>query len=422
MAKRHGREALRGVEVQVLDLISQVLTADQWAELLKGPLERAADRGNGGLAQKLIAAGARIGDALQAAVRGGHGEAVNVLLEGGASFETKSTKYGRTPLHIAAEEGKPEMVQLLMRKGADKDALDGNEWTPLYTSAYYGSEAATVALLAGGADVNLESGHGKTSVIHIAAEDTHVDILRAVIEHGADVDAADGTYQNTALHLAAQSNRAEAIDVLVEAGAEIEARDSGGGTPLHSAATHLSLEALSALLKHGAQANAQDDDLETPLHVAVTNGGIHGAAEAVELLLRSGADETILNKNGKTAADILGAGVEEEDRLAENVELVYKLLANAPADKAWRRRGYLALCRAHPDRLHRAQESGTAHSGAGRTTLSCAKLARAETSRSYERVAGGTRGGRSSGEWAVVMARVLRLEEEGVFRNIVGFI
>lgn len=34
---------------------------------------------------------------------------------------------------------------------------------------------------------------------------------------------------------------------------------------------------------------------------------------------------------------------------------VGKLLANAPADKAWRRRGYLVLCRAHPDRLQQNQ-------------------------------------------------------------------
>lgn len=54
---------------------------------------------------------------------------------------------------------------------------------------------------------------------------------------------------------------------------------------------------------------------------------------------------------------------EEEDRLAEDVERVHELLVNAPAVRAWRRRGYPVLCRAHPDRVHQKQEVSTLYSG-----------------------------------------------------------
>ena len=70
--------------MQTLDLIFQVLMSGQWAELLKDPLDRAAGQGNRGLAQKPVAAGAQIGDALHKAVRGGHGRVVNDLLESGS--------------------------------------------------------------------------------------------------------------------------------------------------------------------------------------------------------------------------------------------------------------------------------------------------------------------------------------------------
>ena len=53
--------------------------------------------------------------------------------------------------------------------------------------------------------------------------------------------------------------------------------------------------------------------------------------------------------------DMIGLAVEEEDHLVEDVERVRELLANAPADRAWRRRGYLVLCRAHPDRVQQNQ-------------------------------------------------------------------
>ncbi len=97
----------------------------------------------------------------------------------------------------------------------------------------------------------------------------------------------------------------------------------------------------------------------------------------VDFLLRSGANETILDSDGKTAADIVGEGVYEMVRW--DVERVRKLLANAPADRAWRRRGCLVLCRAHPDRLGQTPEmTRSAHPGIGRMTRSVATLARTE--------------------------------------------
>ncbi len=38
-------------------------------------------------------------------------------------------------------------------------------------------------------------------------------------------------------------------------------------------------------------------------------------------------------------------------RVPEHEQRVRNLLARAPADRAWRRRGLMVLCRAHPDRL-----------------------------------------------------------------------
>lgn len=148
-------EALRGVERQTLELIAEVLTWEEWAALLKAPLERAVARGNRDLAQKLVEAGAAFGDALHEAVEGGHPLIVNDLLkEYEADVETEDER-GRTPLHIAASHGKPEMVQLLLLEGADMDALESREFTPLFLAIENKNMATALALLAGGADVSI---------------------------------------------------------------------------------------------------------------------------------------------------------------------------------------------------------------------------------------------------------------------------
>eukprot|EP00752_Nemacystus_decipiens_P016350 g14622.t1 len=302
---------LRGAEVHAFDVIFEVLTSRQWAELLKAPLERAAVKGKRGLAQKLVGAGADVGDSLHAAVGGGHVDIVSDLLESGASTAAKDGS-GDTPLHVAVEHGEAEMVQLLLLKGADKDSFDSHGMTPLYLAAEEGHIAPALALLAAGADMSLPCGRMRTLAIHAAAAQGHVEILKAVIEHGADLEALDDE-KETALHQAAWHGHTDAIDVLVEAGANVEARNWLGGTPLHNASDGLSREGLKKVM------------------------------------------------------------------------------------------------------------SGTHQADTGRCTRGCGKLARSEMSRD-ETVGGSTVDRSNDCDWAVVVAKVLQLPEEGIFRTIVGFL
>lgn len=177
--------------------------------------------------------------------------------------------------------------------------------------------------------------------------------------------------------------------MLLGAGANMEARDELGCTPLYHAAVNLSREALPSLLKHGATANTQGDSLNTPLMMAAAFAGRQGgAAGLVECLLRAGADETIVNNDGNRAVEELGNEVEEEaDRLAEDVERVRELLAIAPADRSWRHRGYLVLCRARPHRVQQGHMmiSGTHRIDTARGTRTCAELTRSAGSRGTAR-------------------------------------
>ena len=83
------------------------------------------DQGNRGSAQKLVGAGAEIGTALHAAVRGGHGEVVSDLVESGAPLNDKDSKC-ETPLHVAVRRGRTAMVELLLINGAAKDVFAEN--------------------------------------------------------------------------------------------------------------------------------------------------------------------------------------------------------------------------------------------------------------------------------------------------------
>lgn len=58
-----------------------------------------------------------------------------------------------TPLHEAAYHDKVEATQILLKYDADRNALDGNGWTPLYIATLQSSVKMIIYLAANGASV-----------------------------------------------------------------------------------------------------------------------------------------------------------------------------------------------------------------------------------------------------------------------------
>jgi TonB family protein len=69
--------------------------------------------------------------ALMHAVRGGHEETVEVLLEHGANVHSENND-GGTALHVAAEYGRTAIAEALLKAGADYEARDALGRTPFY--------------------------------------------------------------------------------------------------------------------------------------------------------------------------------------------------------------------------------------------------------------------------------------------------
>jgi ankyrin repeat protein len=98
---------------------------------------------------------------MMAALRG-HVPWVVRLLDKGARIEGAvgsegTDARGWTPLHYAASAPDAKAVELLLARGARKDARSPNGTTPLMMAAQYGDEAAVDLLLKQGADVSLRN-------------------------------------------------------------------------------------------------------------------------------------------------------------------------------------------------------------------------------------------------------------------------
>ena len=124
----------------------------------------------------------RFGDtALMAASLKGQVAVARVLLENGAELNPP----GWTPLHYAAFDGRTEMIKFLLDKGAEKNAVAPNEFTPLMLAVRNGHEEAAWALLYGDPDVNYKTRSTGDSALTLATKRGYVPVVNLLKRAGA---------------------------------------------------------------------------------------------------------------------------------------------------------------------------------------------------------------------------------------------
>ena len=191
------------------------------------PLYYAALLGFRDLAEHLIsehpehvnARGGMHGTPMHAAVYAEHTNILSLLIEHGANMESLSmSKNKRTPLNYAAWDGRLEVGQYLLDRGADIGARDGQRSTPLMRAVYREHVEFTRMLIEHGAVIDARDHVGWTS-LHWAAENGRTECARLLLEHGADVNARDN-HGKTPSQLGSYWGRREFVELLFEYGAE----------------------------------------------------------------------------------------------------------------------------------------------------------------------------------------------------------
>jgi len=97
---------------------------------------------------------------------------------------------GNTPLKNAVQQGKTEIVQMLIDAGVDVNMRDDVGSTRLHDAVYFGKPEIARMLIEAGADVNVQDEDGNTP-LHWAADYGEVKIAKILIGAGARKDIPD---------------------------------------------------------------------------------------------------------------------------------------------------------------------------------------------------------------------------------------
>ncbi|MHC4555843.1 MAG: ankyrin repeat domain-containing protein [Planctomycetota bacterium] len=173
--------ARRGHKEVVELLLANGADVNARDRMSKTPVEHAMGGNHREIVQLLIYKGADISPLHFALYMKDEAEARS-LIEGGADVNRR-TPYGTTPLDRAVVAGFRDIVELLIAKGANVNAKDNWDWTPLH-SAVYGHKDIVEILIAKGANVNARDGGGRTPLWY-AQEEGHNEIVELLRKHGA---------------------------------------------------------------------------------------------------------------------------------------------------------------------------------------------------------------------------------------------
>lgn len=258
---------------------------------------------------------------LHLAVKFGKHELVEALLGLGSNLHLKAIKGGETALHLATlvSDGQ-DCVDLLIRSGADVDAVDSRSETPLHFASRANNIKAVELLLNDGAKIDLQNDLGE-NILHICVRESNLELIRDIIihhiitkrqiTHAKKLINQTNNIGESSLHYAAsltglQSHHLdedrEIIRVLLLNGGDVflQIKDKLQ-TPIHYCCQSGNIKILQEILSHLDQqlcriaCNKPAKSLWTPLFYACYNGH----SEIIKMLINQTARIDVFDEQGE---------------------------------------------------------------------------------------------------------------------------
>ena len=239
---------------------------------------------------------------------------VKLLIERGANIHANND----VAIIDAAREAEPEVVRLLLAKGAPVNVRHKDRYsnTVLMEASSGGSVENVRLLLEAGADLKATNEDGQTALMkavrldHRYAPSQRLPIIELLLSKGADINQKDNAGQSPLLFSVDQYmsesggfiSHPEVVKLLLDRGADVHAVNKRGDNALMitTNAWRSSLEIVKLLVEKGINLNSQNEKGTTALMIAVERG----KSDVVSLLLDRGVDLKLKDKDGMTALDV----------------------------------------------------------------------------------------------------------------------
>lgn len=283
------------------------------------PLYEAAERGDVGMVQLLVDAGADINfvtphgsNAVNAAINNENDDNRAALLHylHAAKVELNAeSEWAETPLSVTSRRCDFATVRLLLELGADPAPLG---WNPLMVAVALGSVEDCQTALAHTTDLEARDRLWERTAFLLAICTGEVQKAALLLQAGARLDVKAHCGRTNLMH-AMENNRAPKVQWLLDRGADMHAVDDFATTALIEAAREGAADCVAVLLRAGARNEAETGKHDAPIDQATNIATVH-------VLLAAGADINRLNGAGYNLLKYAAGN--------QNYEFARELLAN----------------------------------------------------------------------------------------------
>lgn len=143
----------------------------------------------------------------------------------------------QTALHLAVITEQPQLVERLLKAGADPLLADDSGNTALHIACKKGS-LVCFSVITQNCQRHLTSivsfpNYNGHNCLHLASINGYISLVESLIRLGADINAQEQCSGRTALHLAVDLQNPTLVCRLLELGADVNCLNYGGFTPYH---------------------------------------------------------------------------------------------------------------------------------------------------------------------------------------------
>uniref|UniRef100_K1R3S4 Palmitoyltransferase ZDHHC17 n=1 Tax=Magallana gigas TaxID=29159 RepID=K1R3S4_MAGGI len=208
--------------------------------------------------------------------------------------------YSNYDIVRAVQFGIMARVYELVEGGLNVNEMDRENVSILHWAAINNRLDIVKYLVGKGAIVDRFGGDLDSTPLHWATRQGHLTMVVLLLGFGADPTLRDGQ-GFSCIHLASQFGHTAIVAYLIAKGGDVDMVDRNGMTPLmYSAYRVFGYDPTRLLITMGAGINKQDKvNGNTPLHLACQTGNTC----VVKMLFDKKADLDILNAKGQTAMD-----------------------------------------------------------------------------------------------------------------------
>ncbi|XP_067661682.1 ankyrin repeat domain-containing protein 50-like [Haliotis asinina] len=226
--------------------------------------------------------------------RNGHTEVVKLLVNYGANLSLRDT-YGHNILHSACSEGHVDVVKYILSKDiVDINSEGYKRRTPMMLAAMVGHKEVVDLLVKNGADLTFSDIDGH-NILYCSSATGQLEVVKYIISlNTVDINSA-GHFKRTSVMVAARGGHKEVVEFLVNHGAKLTLTDKDTNNILHLTSLGGSLEVMKYLLSLNAvNINSRGWKKRTPVMFAADKG----YKGLVELFVNSGAQLSLKDIDG----------------------------------------------------------------------------------------------------------------------------